>query len=127
MLPKDFDRTDHKFEQMIGHILRAGVISAAVVVFAGGILYLRDYAFLQPQYHVFNRGAAYSRSLSGIVANAWHLNSYGIIQVGLLLLIATPIIRVLFSVIVFALEKDAVYVAVTIVVLAVLAYSLFGH
>jgi uncharacterized membrane protein len=50
----------------------------------------------------------------------------GILQLGLLLLIATPIARVIFSVFAFALEGDRMYVAFTLVVLTVLLYSLFG-
>jgi uncharacterized membrane protein len=43
---------------------------------------------------------------------------------GLLLLIATPVARVAFSVIGFALEKDWMYVVITLIVLALLIYSL---
>jgi uncharacterized membrane protein len=47
-------------------------------------------------------------------------------QLGLLLLIATPIVRVAFSAVAFALEGDKMYVLFTLLVLAVLLYSLFG-
>ena len=47
----------------------------------------------------------------------------GIIQMGLLLLIATPVARVVFSVFAFAVQRDSLYVAVTLVVLVVLALS----
>jgi uncharacterized membrane protein len=52
----------------------------------------------------------------------WHAR--GLIQLGLLLLIATPMARVAFSVIGFALEKDWFYVGITLLVLALLIYSL---
>jgi uncharacterized membrane protein len=51
----------------------------------------------------------------------------GLIQLGLLFLIATPVARVAFSVAAFALEKDTLYVAVTLVVLTLLLLSLTGH
>jgi uncharacterized membrane protein len=47
-------------------------------------------------------------------------------QLGLLLLIATPIARVMFSAVAFAMERDRMYVGFTLIVLAVLLYSLFG-
>ena len=50
----------------------------------------------------------------------------GVIQLGLLLLIATPIARVAFSVVGFALERDRMYVVFTLIVLAILLYSLLG-
>jgi uncharacterized membrane protein len=45
----------------------------------------------------------------------------------LLLLILTPVARVAFSVAAFALERDWTYVAITLIVLAVLIYSLAGR
>ena len=47
-----------------------------------------------------------------------------IIALGLLLLIATPIARVVFAVIGFARERDALYTVVSLIVLAILAFSL---
>jgi uncharacterized membrane protein len=49
-----------------------------------------------------------------------------LIQLGLLLLIATPVARVAFSVAVFAMQRDRLYVVVALIVLAVLMYSLTG-
>jgi uncharacterized membrane protein len=60
----------------------------------------------------------------GILREAFHGRGRGIIQLGLLLLIATPVARVAFSVVGFALERDRIYVGVTLIVLAVLMYSL---
>ncbi|HST79352.1 MAG TPA: DUF1634 domain-containing protein, partial [Verrucomicrobiae bacterium] len=66
------------------------------------------------------------RTVSGVVLSAAHLDSRGIIQFGLLLLVLTPIARVIFSAISFALENDFTYVAVSLIVLAVLVYGLLG-
>jgi uncharacterized membrane protein len=62
----------------------------------------------------------------GIVGAAWTGRARGIIQLGLLLLIATPVTRVVLSVGMFALQRDRRYVVITLVVLAVLLYSIFG-
>jgi uncharacterized membrane protein len=62
----------------------------------------------------------------GIIHTALTGDSRAIMQLGLLLLIATPIIRVMFSVAAFSIEGDRMYVCFTLLVLTVLLYSLFG-
>jgi uncharacterized membrane protein len=119
-------KIDQKLEMIIGHTLRIGVLTAAVIVLNGGIFYLIENGSATAQYHSFHGALKQSDNLSGIVRNIRALNSDGIIQLGLLVLIATPILRVVFSVIAFALERDVVYVAVTLIVLAVLLYSLLA-
>jgi uncharacterized membrane protein len=49
-----------------------------------------------------------------------------VIQLGILVLIATPVARVLFSMLGFALERDWMYVVITAIVLALLLYSLIS-
>jgi len=61
---------------------------------------------------------------AAVVVAGGFLSSAGIIQLGLLLLIATPVARVVFSIVVFALQRDWLYVGITLAVLAVLAYGL---
>jgi uncharacterized membrane protein len=57
---------------------------------------------------------------------AFAFSSRGIMQLGILLLIATPIFRVAFSVFAFLAEKDRMYVIFTLIVLCVLLYSVIG-
>ena len=92
--------TDRRMDEMIGYLLRAGVLIAAALVLAGG---------------------------------AWYLASGGpagdprapkLIWGGLLVLVATPVARVAFSLAAFALQRDRAYVVITSIVLAVLVYSL---
>ncbi len=114
---------DKPLETVIGYTLRIGVITAAVLVLAGGVYYLMENAHAPADYHTFQPTAKHALDLAAIVQNALALNSIGIIQLGLLVLVATPIVRVILSVAAFALERDLLYVAVTVVVLAVLLYS----
>lgn len=118
--------SEKSFEAWIGRLLRAGVILAAAVVLMGGVLYLYlvKYGIQQPMYRIYSGEPAELRYVSGIFADAVTLHSRGIIQLGLLILIATPVVRVAFSVVAFATEKDWLYVATTLIVLAVLIYSL---
>jgi uncharacterized membrane protein len=119
-------RMDQRLEVIIGYTLRTGVVLAAVIVLIGGVLYLIQSGSATPHYHTYHAAATHSDTLAGITQNIRALNSYGIIQLGLLVLIATPIIRVTLSVVAFALERDVLYVVATLIVLAVLLYSLLG-
>ncbi|MGB2676156.1 MAG: DUF1634 domain-containing protein [Candidatus Acidiferrum sp.] len=115
---------DEKVEQIVGELLQFGVFLAAFVVFVGGLLYLYSFARTPVNYRLFHVEPAELRSFLPIIHSAWHLESRAVIQFGLLLLIATPVARVLFSVIAFALERDRTYIVVTLVVLGILLYSL---
>jgi uncharacterized membrane protein len=76
---------------------------------------------------VFHGEPADLRSVSGIVSAALsHQHGRGIIQLGLLFLIATPVARVIFSVFASAVQRDWLYVVVTLIVLAALVFSLTG-
>ena len=118
--------SDEKMEQIIGTLLISGVIAAALIVLVGGVLYLIRYGATLPDYTVFRGEPVELRSVSGIITDALSFRIHGVIQLGLLLLIATPVARVAFSIFAFALQRDRTYVIVTLVVLAVLIYSLIG-
>jgi uncharacterized membrane protein len=116
--------SEQRFEGLIGNLLRAGVILAAAVVLTGGFLYLANYGAQQPQYQAFRGEPSDLRQVSQIFREAVSLHSRGLIQLGLLILIATPVARVAFSVLAFAEQRDWLYVSITLVVLAILVYSL---
>ena len=109
---------------MIGGLLRAGVILAAATVFLGGVVYLMQHSSDRVNYSRFDAGSDQVRSLAGVVRSAARLDSTGLIQFGLLLLIATPVARVITAAAGFALERDGRYTVVSLIVLAVLILSL---
>ncbi len=125
-MPVQNEWTDQKIENIVGNLLRAGVLLSAVVVLCGGILYLIKYGHAPADYRIFRGEPTDLTSVSGILRAAFALDSRGIIQLGLLLLIATPVARVAFSIFGFAEEKDRMYVAFTVIVLLILLYSLIG-
>jgi uncharacterized membrane protein len=118
--------TDDQFDLVLAHVLRVGVLLAAVVVAAGGAMFVLVHGSEPPQHRVFQGEPASLRSVHAIVVEAMQLGPEGIIQLGLLLLIATPIARVVFSVIGFLKQRDWLYVAITMAVLALLTYSLLS-
>lgn len=118
--------SDERTELVIGVLLQAGVLLAAAVVVLGGVIFLARHGTSIPSYEVFQGEAANLRTISGAIHSALALQGSGIIQVGLLILIATPVARVVFSIVAFALERDGMYVVITLIVLLVLVFSLAG-
>lgn len=113
-------------EEILGNLLRAGVLISAAVVLVGAIIYLFRHGSEPPLYHVFRGEPTDLRSVPGIVRDALALRGRGLIQLGLLLLILTPVARVAFSVFAFARQRDRTYIVVTLIVLGLLLYSLAG-
>jgi uncharacterized membrane protein len=124
-MPQSTAINDRNLEQIIGNLLRIGVLTAAAVVLLGGIFYLKEHGGGHPDYHSFHGESLELRSVSAILKDFGSLKSPAIIQFGLLLLVLTPIARVVFSAVGFILERDHLYLALTLVVLLVLLYSLF--
>ena len=118
--------TDKTIEEIVGTLLRVGVSLSAFVVSIGAAIYLARHGREPANYRVFHGEPSDLRSLSGIVREAFHFRGRGIIQLGLLLLIATPVARVAFSIWGFAEEHDRLYMIFTGIVLIVLLYSLLG-
>ena len=116
--------TDQQLEVLVGKLLRAGVLFSAMVVAAGGALYLVQHHAELIDYGSFRGEKTDLRTLSGIVGLALHLKSAGIIQLGLVLLIATPIARVALAALGFYLEKDHLYAIVSLIVLGILIFSI---
>jgi len=118
--------SDQRMEIIIGTLLRTGVLLAGAVVLAGAVLYLVRHGHEVPRYTQFQGEPDRLKTVPDIVHGAVALSAPAIIQLGMLLLIATPIARVLFSAIGFALEHDYMYVFITLIVLGILLYSLLG-
>jgi uncharacterized membrane protein len=117
---------DHRIEVILGNLLRAGVILSAAIVLGGACIYLSRHAQEHADYQHFSGEPYEVRTIPGIIQSVINGRGRGWIQLGLLFLIATPIARVAFSIVGFALERDRMYVAFTMIVLAILLYSLLG-
>ncbi len=118
--------TDRRMERFIGQILRAGVLLATSLVLAGTALHLARHGLERPDFRAF---AGAPRALRGIAATtraALRSGGRGLIQLGLRVLVATPVARVAFSIFAFAAQRDRTYVVITITVLGVLGLGLFA-
>ena len=121
---KSLRQDDKNMEMLMGNLLRFGVLISAVFVFIGSIIYLAQHGLEEAQYHDFLGEPHRFIHLKDIVENALKGHAKSIIQFGLILLIATPIARIVFSIIGFFLEKDYLYVVITAIVLLIIILSL---
>lgn len=116
--------TDQRLERMVSVLLRTGVVMAGSVVLAGGLYLIAAHGRERADFHTFHGEPAAYRLVHQVVAGAFEGTARSIIQLGMLLLIATPILRVMLSLVGFFLEGDRAYVIITAIVLVVLLYSL---
>lgn len=117
---------DDRIEHVVGNLLRIGVLIAATVAAIGALFFLAHHGGDPARYHVFRGEPGALSTLTGIVHGVLALNSRAVVQFGIILLIATPIARVLLTLIAFALRRDWLYVVVSGVVLGTLLFSLLG-
>lgn len=118
---------DARMRDIMGTLLRVGVLSAAFLVVLGGVLFFIQHPKEIFDFTTFKGEPAKFRQVHLIVKEAFDFRGRDIIQLGLLLLIATPVARVIFSLIGFLIEKDWIYVAITSTVLIILSVSLFSN
>jgi uncharacterized membrane protein len=118
--------TDRDLQVVIGNLLRAGVLIAAAVALAGGVLHLWRHGGDRPNLATFHGEPAEFRSVSGVVRAVARGDSLALIQLGVLLLLATPVARVALSLVGFWKEGDRRYVGITAVVLLLLLATLFA-
>ena len=116
--------TDRRIEEMVGKLLRAGVLVSAVIVAVGGAWWLIRTGGTPASYHQFRQPPQDLRHVGALLKSLAHPRPEGVIALGLILLIATPVARVALALVGFVLERDYIYVAITVLVLTILVYSM---
>jgi len=123
---KKFKDTD--MQSLLGHVLRGGTIISISVVFLGGIIYLYRHGHTVVNYKPFVGIPDFVKHFPGVIYSALNTKGQAIIQIGIILLIATPILRVICSAIGFVLEKDHLYTGISLLVLFIIFMSMVsGH
>lgn len=115
------ETNERKIDLVISEILRLGVILSSILVAVGGVALLAQNGSVP---FVENSYEMELRSIPGIVSLVGQGKPEGIIQLGVLVLLATPFMRVAFAGLAFLKEKDFVYVTIALLVLSGLGYSL---
>jgi uncharacterized membrane protein len=111
-------------EVRLSRLLTAGVLLATGVGLAGLVLYLLEHRGVRADLSTFIPEPDHLRAPEQIASHAFDLDSAALLQLGVLLLIFTPIMRVVFSLVMFATKRDWLYVSVTLTVLCALAIGL---
>ena len=118
---------EYSLEMSMGLMLQIGVTIAAMVVLLGGVMYLVQSGGSPRDYQQFHAATPATTTIGGILASAEQFDARGIMGLGILLLIATPVCRVIFGVVGFAILRDRLYTAISLIVLCVLLFSLFTN
>ncbi len=117
--------SDQDLDISVAVVLRIGIILSASVVILGGVLLQNHLFSAVPDYAHFHSGDPGLRSVMGIVQGAVNFTPRSVIQLGLLLLIATPVARVLLCIIGFTRQRNLLYVGVSSLIFAILLFSFF--
>jgi uncharacterized membrane protein len=111
---------DARMDLIMGRLLQVGVLLAAGIVLAGGALYLVQNPAGRADYRTFTAHPMLLCHPSELLHGLARADAAAIVELGILLLVATPICRVAFAVAAFAIERDRLYVAISLTVLTVL-------
>ncbi len=116
---------DKEVQIILGNLLRVGVIVSTVIVLIGGVILISGSPNQLVSFKSFKPEEAKFSSIATIFLGLRNFDGLAIIQFGVLLLIFTPIARVVFSIFSFLIEKDYMYVLIGLIVLSVIITSLY--
>ena len=122
-------RDPEAMNDLVSYLLRSGVLLSSGIITLGAVLALAKYGSLSTSaFFVYLPNqiphGTFNVSFSGILSGLAILDPFSIIELGVIVLLATPVARVLLSIFLFAAEGDRLYVYVTIVVLALLLFGI---
>lgn len=120
---KNLDNPDAYIETILGNLLSTGVIIASSFMILGAVLFLVRHGLEIPNYEIFKPEIFGFSDFKNLFVGLVAFRSISIMKLGILVLIATPVLRVLFSVCAFAYQKDYMYIIFTAFVLCILIFS----
>ena len=118
--------TERELDLVVGRLLQVGVLLAAVVVCVGVPYFLATHAGAVADFRVFRPQPDRLRHVGSILAGVRRLDAESIVQLGVLLLVLTPVARVLFTFLAFLVQRDRPFVLLSGIVLALLLFGLIS-
>lgn len=123
--------TDSDLQSIIGNVLRYGVLLALVTSLIGGVVLFMTQPDKKIDFSTFNEKdenifIVFQRLFEGLQ----HGDGESIIFLGIILLFLTPAIRLILSLFSFFLEKDWLYIFITLIVISIIVFSVsfgFSH
>ena len=123
---QDENPEDSHLEALLSKVMLWGVLIAALIMFAGGIVYLANHAQAPTGDHIFKGEPLALRSPVAIIRSAFEWHDRSIIQFGVLILLMNPLLRVILAFFGYLRQKNGTYLAVSLFLIAILTYSLFA-
>ncbi len=123
---RDVPPPQRDVETWLSRVLAVGVLFAAFIIVFGGVLFLRAHTGERVDLGTFTPQPPRLTSPAAIFHDALRLNPAAVMQMGLLLLVLTPVLRVIASLLLFALKRDMLYTIISLLVLGALLLGLFG-
>jgi len=122
-------RDPESMNVIIGKVLRYGVLLSGVIIVLGVAgLFVSSGGSDTSGWLAYNPNSiphdSIDTSLPALLNGLVSFAPFSWIELGVLVLIATPVSRVLISIFLFAAERDRLYVLITAVVLALLLFSM---
>ncbi|WP_131538668.1 DUF1634 domain-containing protein [Pedobacter nototheniae] len=117
---------DKDIQLILGTLLRAGVIISMSIVLVGGVIYLIHNKGAITDYKVFKPELSNFSTIAAIFKGVLTFHGDAIVQFGILMLIFTPIARIVFALFSFLIERDYLYVLIGLIILAIITISLNG-
>lgn len=122
-MKKDF--TDIDLNRSVGNLLRLGVILSVIISLIGFIKLFLEGFKMPKKYTMLDMGSSSEKVWSQFWHSLLKFEGMAIIQLGILILIFTPLMRIIFALIGYLKEKDYLYVGISAIVLAIMAVSFF--
>jgi uncharacterized membrane protein len=121
----------NSMNNILGIVLRSGVVLSGAIIAIGTILFIANHSLDDTSaYLAYNPGLIphgnFPISLASIATGLGSLDPFSVIELGFLVLLATPVARVALSLFLFAAEKDRMYVYLTAAVLVILLFSMLA-
>ncbi len=117
--------TDRDLNRSVGNLLRLGVILSVATSLVGFIKLFTEGFKMPKKYRMLDMGGSSEKVWSHFWDTLCKGEGMAIIQLGILLLIFTPLMRIIFALIGYLKEKDYTYVIISSIVLAIMAISFF--
>lgn len=117
---------DKDIQLILGTLLRAGVIISMGIVLIGGAIFLVHHQGAVIDYKVFKPELNKFSSIAAIFKGVLTFKGDAIVQFGILMLIFTPVARIVFAIFSFLIERDYLYVLIGIIILTIITISLNG-
>lgn len=115
--------TDVDLNRSVGNLLRLGVILSVVTSLVGFIKLFSEGFKMPRKYNLLEMGDSSEKVWGTFWNSLVKGEGMAIIQLGILLLILTPLVRIIFALIGYLKEKDYVYVIISLIVLAIMTVS----